>query len=74
MRTKPYTAIGIKRVPCARCGKPSHAQRNIGSLGKTFHGICKACDTDLNALVLDWLQYPNRHRLLNDYVFLGEEE
>jgi len=51
-RFEPYTAIGIKRVPCVRCGKPSHASWNIcaDNVGKRqqYRGLCVGCDIGLN--------------------------
>jgi len=52
--SKPYTARGIKRVPCARCGKPSHAQWNVCADGARYRAICLQCDIKLNLLVLHW--------------------
>ena len=67
MRTQPYTATGIKRVPCIRCGEKSHAQWNICALGKTYHGLCQRCDIDLNALVLDFIKHPKKLVLMKHY-------
>lgn len=55
-RFKPYTAIGIRRVPCARCGKPSHASWNVcadkvGSRTR-YRGLCQECDVALNELAM----------------------
>lgn len=60
MRTEPYTAIGIRRVPCARCGKrPSHASWNVCADTirgrKQFRGICKKCDIGLNAVAMRFM-------------------
>lgn len=60
-RTTPYTEIGIRRVPCARCGKPSRFQWNIcadkehGSRQTLFRGLCIDCDIELNAMVMRWV-------------------
>lgn len=67
MRTTPYTKIGIKRVPCARCGEKSHAQWNICAIGKSYQGLCNACDIDLNALVLDFIKHPEKEVLMKHY-------
>ncbi|RYG88413.1 MAG: hypothetical protein EON59_04505 [Alphaproteobacteria bacterium] len=57
-RTKPYTARGISRVPCLRCGKPSVHQWNICSLPGQ-HGICTPCDIALNEAVLAFMGVPD---------------
>ena len=59
MRTKPYSATGIRRVPCARCGKPSHAQWNVCADkvdGKQqFRGLCLDCDIGLNEVAMRYV-------------------
>lgn len=54
LRNKPYTEIGIRRIPCLRCGNPSRFQWNICSL-PGFHAICLDCDVALNRAVLDFM-------------------
>jgi hypothetical protein len=53
-RKKPYTEIGIRRVPCFRCGEPSSHQWQICALGNKYHGVCRQCDIKLNVLVLQF--------------------
>lgn len=67
-RTKPYTAIGISRVPCVRCGQPSTQQWSICSLGNRHCGICTACDIQLQSLVLNFMRVPYKKRLLRKYI------
>jgi hypothetical protein len=67
MRTKPYTEIGIRRVPCTRCGEKSTAQWNICAIGKSYQGLCNSCDIDLNALVLDFIKHPKKEVLMKHY-------
>lgn len=67
MRTKPYTARGIKRVPCLRCGAPSAHQWNICSLPGQ-HGVCTECDVALNAVVLAFMRVPNADDLAAAYA------
>lgn len=55
-RRKPYTELGVRRVPCARCGKPSRHQWQICALDNLYHGVCADCDVDLNAMVLQFFQ------------------
>jgi len=58
-RFEPYTAIGIKRVPCVRCGNPSHASWNVcaDNIGKRiqFRGLCLECDIGLNELAMRYV-------------------
>ena len=51
-RKKPYTEIGIGRVPCARCGSPSTQQWSICALNNYYLGVCDKCDLLLNEAVL----------------------
>lgn len=51
-RFEPYSALGIKRVPCTRCGAPSQHQWNI-CMDKVksrtqYRGLCLECDIGLN--------------------------
>jgi len=56
MRTQPYTALGIRRVPCVRCGSPSHASWNICADrvgGRTrYRALCKECDIGMNEIAM----------------------
>ena len=74
MRRKPYTDIGIKRVPCFRCGKSSVRQWQICSLNNEYKGLCRQCDIDLNRTVLVFLRVSARdiHSLIADYIAIGE--
>jgi endogenous inhibitor of DNA gyrase (YacG/DUF329 family) len=60
----------IASVPCAHCGAPSTAQWDLRpcAIGeeRTF-GLCREHDIDLNRLVLDFLQVPDRSELLATY-------
>lgn len=57
--TKPYTALGIKRVPCFRCGaKASRQQWQICADGNRWRALCNACDVALNQLVLEFMGVP----------------
>ncbi len=57
-RRKPYTAGGIQRVPCARCGLPSRYQWQICADKRVYRGLCRVCDVALNALVLKFVGDP----------------
>lgn len=65
-RRTPYTAVGIKRVPCARCGAPSAFQWNVCAL-PGFHGLCLACDVALNRTVLAFMRVPDAERIGDEY-------
>ncbi len=67
-RLKPYTALGIKRMKCFRCGGQAVHQWNIcadnSATGKPqFRPMCLECDIALNHLVLAWSKFPN-HRAM----------
>lgn len=64
MRRKPYTKIGISRIPCARCGKPSSQQWQICSLNNEWKGLCQVCDVELNKLVLGFIGMTNMEVLV----------
>ena len=68
-RKKPYTEIGISRIPCLRCGKPSSHQWQICCLDNNYYGICTVCDIALNDLVLVFMGFnlKNRIGIINRY-------
>jgi len=66
-RKKPYTAIGISRVACVRCGAPSFHQWQICANGGLFLTVCKPCDIELNRIALDFARLPNAAELLEKY-------
>lgn len=51
IRTKPYTARGIKRVNCAHCGATAACQWRICSY-EGYIPLCKHCDARLNKYIL----------------------
>ena len=67
MRKKPYTDIGIKRVPCSRCGNPSSQQWQICSLDNRYAGVCTKCDILLNELVLRFMRVKNVDKIIMPY-------
>jgi len=69
-RRKPYTAHGIKRVPCVRCGNPAVHQWQICADGNIYRGLCLACDIELNALVLAWANDPQAGEKIRQYQTL----
>lgn len=58
-RKKPYTQIGISRMPCVRCGDPAHVQWQICADDRLYRPICRDCDVALNRLVLEWAGFPD---------------
>jgi hypothetical protein len=63
MRRKPYTATGLRRVPCFRCNlkgifRPSVSQWQICSLNNEYKGVCRECDIKLNQIVLKFMKIP----------------
>lgn len=57
IRRKPYTNIGIARVPCCRCGAPSFHQWQICADNNQWRGLCIPCDVALNKLVLRFMNF-----------------
>lgn len=66
-RKKPYTEIGISRVPCVRCGAPSHHQWQLCANDNRWMGLCLAHDLELNRMVLEWCGIPNPFELMERY-------
>jgi hypothetical protein len=55
MRRKPYTEIGIRRLPCVRCGSKARFQWQICADGNIWRPLCGECDVALNAMVMRWV-------------------
>lgn len=72
-RFTPYTEAGIKRVPCARCGKPSHAQWNVcaDKVGARtqYRGLCLDCDIGLNVVAMRYVFGKSREADIDRYRF-----
>lgn len=66
-RRRPYTARGIARVPCCRCGQPSVHQWQACANDRLYVGVCPACDVALNALALRFMRIPHAGALLARY-------
>lgn len=67
-RRRPYTAIGIRRRPCDRCGaKPGYAGWNICADGGGHRVLCAACDVALNEMVMRWVWGDAREADLSAY-------
>ena len=67
-RKKPYTELGIGRVPCRRCGVPSKQQWQVCANGNRWLGVCLRCDLELNRMVLAFFRLPNRAALMEEYA------
>lgn len=67
-RRQPYTQIGIRRVPCRRCGAPSFHQWQVCANGNRWLGVCEPCDLELNRLALEFMRVPNAEALLAAYA------
>ena len=66
-QVKPYLESEISNLPCFRCGKLSAYQWNICADGK-HHPICSDCDIKLNELVLTFMGFKNKDKLLLKYI------
>ena len=64
---RPYTAKGIARLACVRCGERAHATWGICADGNQHRPLCKACDVALNAMVLRWAKHPDAANLIATY-------
>lgn len=67
MRRKPYTQIGIGRIPCTRCGNPSVYQWQVCADHRQYRGCCADCDIGLNAMVMEYMRIPQRRSKLRAY-------
>lgn len=63
-RKGPYTAAGIIRCKCVRCGEPALYQWQICSDGNNYRPVCEGCDIALNAAVLRFMRHP-RHKAVS---------
>ena len=66
-RRQPYSEKGIRRLPCVKCGLPAHQQWQICSDDNLYRPICLDCDIALNALVLEWIGFPDWQEKLQRY-------
>ncbi len=67
-RREPYTASGIRRLRCIRCGAGAEFQWQICSDGNNFRPLCAPCDVSLNRLVLDWMGHPDADEMVRRYA------
>jgi hypothetical protein len=66
-RRKPYTIIGIRRLPCVRCGKPAHATWAACADNRILRPLCLDCDIALNVLVLQWMGFDDWEQKIIKY-------
>jgi len=66
-RKKPYTKIGVTRLPCARCGNPAKHQWQVCADNNMYRPICASCDIKLNKMVLLWMKDPNALKKVREY-------
>lgn len=69
-RREPYTEIGIRRLPCARCGEMASQQWQICADGNLYRPICTACDIALNRLVLEFMGFDEADKMAGEYAVL----
>lgn len=55
MRRKPYTARGIKRCKCMRCGSPAVHQWSACAVGNKYMPLCLPCDIKINSVALSFV-------------------
>lgn len=67
MRKKPYTETGIRRLKCFRCGARAQFQWSICADLNQYRPICLECDIALNELVLEFMGFENREKMIEDY-------
>lgn len=65
---RPYTTLGIRRVPCARCGKTGRFQWQSCALDNRWHAVCGDCDVLLNKMVLLFFRVRDWRAVLARYV------
>ena len=66
-RRKPYTTVGLRRLPCVRCGARAVHQWQICADGNIYRPVCRDCDVDLNAMVLAWAGDPDAEEKMRRY-------
>lgn len=67
-RKEPYTAAGIRRLKCVRCGDKAEHQWQICSDGNNFRPICTPCDVGLNKAALEFMKHPDAKGMHRRYA------
>ena len=73
-RKEPYTADGIKRVPCVRCGGKALHQWQICADHNQYRALCIECDIALNKMVLSWANDPNASKKHDRYAAMQRKK
>jgi hypothetical protein len=59
-RDRPYSILGVRRLPCSRCGlRPSIHQWQVCSDNRLYRPLCLWCDIDLQAVTLQFMKDPD---------------
>jgi len=66
-RFKPYTAKGITRSKCIRCGEPAKFQWNVCADHNNYRAICAECDIGLNRVALEFMCHPDVDAAIETY-------
>jgi hypothetical protein len=71
-RRKEYTARGLRRMICVRCHlfnavEQWHLSPCILGNPNRWQAICLHCDVELNDLILQFWNVPNRVQLIREY-------
>lgn len=66
-RNKPYTAVGISRAECFRCGAKAAFQWQVCADRNRYRPLCADCDVALNKLVLEWMKDPEAEKKIAAY-------
>jgi transcription elongation factor Elf1 len=73
-RTKPYTAIGVRRLRCVRCGAQAVHQWQVCADDNTYRPICLDCDIALNRLALEFVGDPDIDEKMARYELKARSE
>ena len=65
---RPYAVYELSAVDCFRCGMPATTQWQVCADNNTYRPLCRSCDLDLNAMVLEWMGHPDQARLMARYI------
>jgi len=69
-RREPYTDIGIKRLPCCRCGQKARYQWSICSDDNLWRPLCIECDIAMNKMVLEFIGFNDSKDKIKQYIEL----
>ena len=71
-RTRPYTELGLRRLPCSRCGaRPSYGQWSGCADDNRYRPLCRPCDEELNEMVMRWWGDPDADAKMESYRARG---